>query len=79
MASKLKVLKEDIKKWNKESFGSVHVKKLDLMNELQGLESKENQGLFTAEERVRRLNAQTELEETLLLDDVFWRQKSRIQ
>jgi hypothetical protein len=55
------------------------VKKLELMNELQGLESKENQGLFTGEDRVRRLNAQTELEETLLLDEVSWRQKSRIQ
>ena len=60
MASKLKVLKEDIKKWNKESFGSMHIKKLELMNELQGLESKENQGLFIGEDKVRRLNAQTE-------------------
>ena len=76
LASKLKMLKEDIKKWNKESFGSVHIKKVELMNELQGLESKENQGLFTGEDKVRRLNAQTELEETLLLDEVSWRQKS---
>ena len=34
LASKLKMLKEDIKKWNKESFGNVHIKKLELMNEL---------------------------------------------
>jgi hypothetical protein len=34
LASKLKVLKEDIKKWNKESFGDVHIKNLELMKEL---------------------------------------------
>ena len=79
MASKLKVLKEDIKKWNKESFGDVHIKKLELMKELQLLESKENQGLFTGDDRVHRLNTQAELERTLLLDEVSWRQKSWIQ
>uniref|UniRef100_A0A2N9GXN7 Reverse transcriptase domain-containing protein n=1 Tax=Fagus sylvatica TaxID=28930 RepID=A0A2N9GXN7_FAGSY len=79
LASKLKVLKEDIKKWNKESFGDVHIKKLELMKELQLLESKENQGLFTGENRVCRLNTQAELERTLLLDEVSWRQKSQIQ
>jgi hypothetical protein len=73
LASKLKVSKEDIKKWNKESFGDVHIKKLELMKELQLLESKENQGLFTGEDRVRRLNTQSELERTLLLDKVSWR------
>ena len=79
LASKIKVLKEDIKKWNKESFGDVHIKKLELMKELQLLESKENQGLFTGDDRVHRLNTQAELERTLLLDEVSWRQKSRIQ
>uniref|UniRef100_A0A2N9H476 Reverse transcriptase domain-containing protein n=1 Tax=Fagus sylvatica TaxID=28930 RepID=A0A2N9H476_FAGSY len=79
LASKLKVLKEDIKKWNREVFGDVHIKKLELMKELQQLEDKENQGLFTGEDRVQRLNTQAELERTLLLDEVSWRQKSRVQ
>jgi hypothetical protein len=57
----------------------VHFKKLELMKELQLLESKENQGLFTGEDRVRRLNTQSELERTLLLDEVSWGQKSRVQ
>ena len=70
LASKLKVLKEDIKKWNRESFGDVHIKKLELMKELQVLESKENQWLFTGDDRVHRLNTQSELERTLLLDEV---------
>jgi hypothetical protein len=57
----------------------VCIKKLELMNELQLLESKENQGLFIGEDRSRRLNVQTELERTMLLDKVSWRQKSQIQ
>ena len=43
------------------------------------MEDKENQGLFTGEDRVHRLNTQAELERTLLLDEVSWRQKSRVQ
>ena len=57
----------------------MHIKKLELMEELQLLESKENQGLFIVEDRTCRLNTHVELERTLLLDEVFWRQKSRIQ
>jgi hypothetical protein len=79
LASKLKALKEDIKKWNKECFGDVRIKKLDLMHELQRLEEKENQGLLTAEEKSYRLSTQAELEKTLLLDEVSWPQKSRVQ
>ena len=79
LASKLKALKEDIKKWNKECFGDVRIKKLDLMHELQMLDGKENQGLLTAEEKAYRVNTQSELEKTLLLDEVAWRQKSRVQ
>ena len=79
LASKLKALKEDIKKWNKECFGDVRIKKLDLMHELQRIEEKENQGLLTEEEKSYRLSTQAELEKTLLLDEVLWRQKSRVQ
>uniref|UniRef100_A0A2N9HB65 Reverse transcriptase domain-containing protein n=1 Tax=Fagus sylvatica TaxID=28930 RepID=A0A2N9HB65_FAGSY len=75
LASKLKVLKEDIKKWNKESFGDVHIKKLELMKELQVLESKKNQGIFTAEDRACRLNTQVELERTLLLDEDLYSER----
>uniref|UniRef100_A0A2N9GD74 Reverse transcriptase domain-containing protein n=1 Tax=Fagus sylvatica TaxID=28930 RepID=A0A2N9GD74_FAGSY len=49
------------------------------MHELQRLEEKENQGLLTTEEKSYRLGTQAELEKTLLLDEVSWRQKSRVQ
>jgi hypothetical protein len=66
LASKLKALKEDIKKWNKECFGDVRIKKLDLMHELQMLAGKENQGLLTVEEKSYRLSTQAELEKTVI-------------
>ena len=65
MASKLKALIEDIKKWNKECFEDVRIKKLDLMHELQMLAGKENQGLLTVEEKSYRLSTQAELEKTV--------------
>ena len=79
LASKLKALKEDIKFWNKNSFGDVRVKKLELMQELQGLENSENQGGLTAADRIHRSDLQKELEETLHLDEISWRQKLRIK
>jgi hypothetical protein len=68
LASKLKALKKDIKLWNKDSFGDVRVKKLELMQQLQVLENTENQGLLTAEERLHKSDLRTELEKTLRLD-----------
>uniref|UniRef100_A0A2N9IY01 Reverse transcriptase domain-containing protein n=1 Tax=Fagus sylvatica TaxID=28930 RepID=A0A2N9IY01_FAGSY len=59
--------------------GDVRIKKLELMQELQMLEGKKDQGLLTAEEKSNRLNTQAKLEKTLLLDEVSWRQKSRVQ
>jgi hypothetical protein len=79
LASKLKALKEDIKKWNKESYGDVRVKKLELMQELQLLETKENQGWLTEEVRFHRSDLKAELEKTMLLEKISMRQKSRIQ
>jgi hypothetical protein len=74
LANKLKALKEDIKKWNKECFGDIRIKKLELMQELQWIKGKETQG-----QRSYRLCTQDELEKTLLLDEVSWRQKSRVK
>lgn len=43
------------------------------------LESKENQGLLTAEDRTYRLSIKADLEKTMRLDEISWRQKSRVQ
>jgi hypothetical protein len=79
LVSKLKTLKEDLKIWNKEAFGDVRIKILNMQNELWLLESKENQGLFTEEDKSYRLNVQTDFEKTMLQEEIPWRQKSRVQ
>ena len=39
---KLKALKEDLKKWNKEEFGDLAIRKKCLLSELLGLDAKED-------------------------------------
>ena len=41
LAQKLKALKEDLKKWNKEEFGDLAFRKKCLLAELMGLDAKE--------------------------------------
>ena len=42
LARKLKALKEDLKKWNKEEFGDLALRKKCLLFELLGLDAKED-------------------------------------
>ena len=51
LAQKLKALKEDFKKWNKEEFGDLAFRKKCLLFELMGLDAKEELlGLSIGEE-----------------------------
>jgi hypothetical protein len=50
LASKLKALKEDLKRWNKETFGDVRLKRLSRMGEILDLDVKEGSGGLTFEE-----------------------------
>ena len=51
LAQKLKALKEDLKKWNKEEFGDLAFRKKCLLFELMGLDAKEELlGLSIGEE-----------------------------
>jgi hypothetical protein len=79
LAIKLKALKEDLKQWNKETFGDIRLKLLELMRELRILESKENQGKLTEEDIAFRMSTQVELEKTMLQEEISWRQQSRVQ
>ena len=42
LAQKLKALKEDLNKWNKEEFGDLAFEKKSLLSELLGLDAKED-------------------------------------
>ena len=77
LASKLKALKGDLKKWNEEVFGNVGVKKNKLMSDLLELESLADFRPLTGVELQRKALIVADLERTSLLEEISWRQKSR--
>ena len=77
-ANKLKALKADLKKWNTESFGNVGIKKNQLLYELHGIDRAAESRLLNFDEKLRKESLVTELEQTILLDEISWHQKSRV-
>jgi hypothetical protein len=78
LANKLKALKADLKKWNTESFGNVGIKKNQLLYELHEIDRAAESRILTFDEKLRKESLVTELEKTILLDEISWRQKSRV-
>ena len=78
LANKLKLLKYYLKRWNVEVFGHVEVWIKKLWKDLSALENmEESQGLST-DERVEMRRICDELEIATLLEEISWRQKSRV-
>jgi hypothetical protein len=78
LASKLKALKEDLKFWNKHVFGDINLKQLQLMAELSQLDEKEERGGLSTAERNNRKAVVGELDKLAHLEEISWRQKSRV-
>ena len=77
LAQKLKALKEDLKKWNKEEFGDLAFKKQCLLSELLGLDAKEDILGLSLEDQACQTQVKGEIEVLASLEETFWRQKSR--
>ena len=78
LAQKLKALKGDLKVWNKQVFGDVGIKRQQLECKLQFLDGKESESSLSDEERLRREECKIELEKVAHMEEVSWRQKSRV-
>jgi hypothetical protein len=78
LASKLKALKEDLKFWNKHVFGDINLKQLQLMAELSQLDEKEERGGLSTAERNNCKAVVGELDKLAHLEEISWRQKSRV-
>ena len=76
LTCKLKALKLDLKKWNKEEFGSVVERINSLVDSIKVLEEVEESRALSGAERSLKEKAVEELEKTLLLEEISWRQKS---
>ena len=77
LTNKLKALKMDLKKWNKEEFRCVVERINSLVASIKVLEEVEESRVLNGAERGQKERAVEELEKTLLLEEISWRQKSR--
>ena len=78
LAQKLRALKDDLKVWNKLVFGDVGIKRQQLECELQAYDEKESLTSLSPEEHILREGCKADLESVAQLEEVSWRQKSRI-
>jgi len=78
LSQKLKMLKDELKVWNKIVFGDIHnqvqlaVSKLDDIQQLLHIYG-HNDDLSQ-----QKKNAKIELEKALIIEEEFWREKARI-
>ena len=78
LANKLKLLKNDLKKWNVEVFGNVEERGKQLWKDLSVLVTIEDSRGLTEEEKLELERIRGELEKASLLEEICWRQKSRV-
>ncbi|XP_042969089.1 uncharacterized protein LOC122301772 [Carya illinoinensis] len=77
LAGKLKVLKNDLRKWNLEVFRNINDQQNKLFMELQQFDEKEVERTLLDNDRARKLTVVTELEKVTTMEEIMWRQKSR--
>ena len=71
-------LKSDLKKWNETNFGNITVKKQQLLSKLNALDVKEDNQPLTEEEKLDQPTFRADLEKAALLEEISWRQKSKV-
>lgn len=79
LARKLRLLKEQLKIWNREVFGNINIKVQQALEEVRILDAKEGEGSLSRVEADRRAVIKEELRRLLVYEEIFWRQKSRVQ
>ena len=75
---KLKALKEDIIQWNRQEFGNVDRKKKELLGVLESLDAKDGVLGLTETKLCERNEVRSQIEHLLSLEEISWRQKSRM-
>jgi hypothetical protein len=78
LTKKLKILKDQLKCWNKEVFGNVHAFVKEAENNLADIQSQIQLHGFTDMLRDSELRAQAKLDDALQRQDWFWHEKSKV-
>ena len=76
LAQKLRALKADLKKWNREEFGDLALRKKNLLTELMGLDVREELLGLLDEDHLHRIQLKGEIDQLASLEEISWRQKS---
>jgi hypothetical protein len=79
LAKKLRALKGEIKRWNREEFGNVGARIKAWEEELEMLDRFEEVRRLSEEEKARRKALAADLEASLLQEEISWRHKSRVR
>ncbi|XP_059639630.1 uncharacterized protein LOC132282004 [Cornus florida] len=77
LASKLRRLKEDLKKWSRDDFENLEWRKNRAFDEIANINRKEGEGSINEGLVQRRVECQVEIAEIALLEEISWRQKSK--
>lgn len=77
LMQKLKSLKKDTTRWNRDNFGKLEAQKDKLLGDLAILEQSVEGRLVTKNERERSLHLKLKLQEIAKIEEISWRQKSR--
>ena len=73
LSKKLKALKADLKKWNKEVFGDLAFRKKNLLTDLMGLDAREELLGLSNEDQLRRIQLKGDIEQLASLEEISWR------
>jgi hypothetical protein len=76
IASRLKALKLDLKKWNSNEFGNIHFKQQKLLFSLHELETTSERRDLSEEEKVERNRLISDLEKNTYLEEICCHQES---
>lgn len=74
---KLKLLRANLRSWNKNTFGVLEERKSSLLNEIEWWDKREEELGLSREDISCRDAAREELKRVFYLEEIKWKQKSK--
>jgi hypothetical protein len=78
LSQKLKILKGELKIWNKNVFGNIHTTVANSVSKLDKIQQNINLNGYNDSLLQQEKNAKTELEQVLNMEESYWHEKARI-
>ena len=76
---KIKILKTNIKKWNKESFGNIFHAKMELDYKIKEFQTLAMQSVFSVDIREKESSLLQEFSHREHQEEIYWNQKARVK